>query len=117
MNTPPRKVDYSLRNFPADILAALGLPVVIVAISVSWLLLVHGMAWICATVVSFGIAVVGSVLLFIAKRPLYRQKRFLTFGIQALPESSHAFYRWGCRCAILGCALMFLLWLGSVVWR
>jgi hypothetical protein len=117
MSMPPDKQDYSLRNFPPDIFAALGLPIAITAIFFSWFLSVHGTAWICMAAVSFGIAVLGAVLLFIAKLPLYRQKRFLTFGIQALPESSHAFYRWGCRCANLGCVLMFFLWLGSTLWR
>ncbi len=83
----------------------------------SGVLSVHGTAWIWAAAVSFGIAVLGAALLFIAKLPLYRQKRFFTFGIRSLPESSHGYYRWGCRLSILGCVLMLLLWLGSTIWR
>ena len=45
------------------------------------------------------------------------QTDFFTFGIQALPQSSHGYYRWGCRCAIVGCVLMLLLWMGSIAWR
>lgn len=117
MNVPAEKQDYSLRNFPPDIPAALGLPIAIVAVFFSWILSVHGTAWIWAVAVSFGIAVLGAALLFIAKLPLYRQKRFFTFGIQSLSVSSHGYYRWGCRLSILGCVLMLFLWLGSAIWK
>jgi len=117
MNVPSEKQDYSLRNFPPDILAALGLPIAVAVIFCSWILSVHGATWIWAAAVSFGIGVLGAALLFIAKLPLYRQKRFFTFGIQSLPESSHPYYRWGCRFSILGCVLMVFLWLGSSIWR
>jgi hypothetical protein len=38
---------------------------------------------------AFGTGVMGSVLLFLARLPLYRQRRFWTFGPGALPN----FYR------------------------
>jgi hypothetical protein len=117
MNTPPEKKDYSLRNFPPDLLTVLGIPILAAMIFFSWLLSVHGTTWICAAAASFGIGVLGATLLFLAKLPLYRQGRFFTFGIGALPESSHGLYRWGCRCSIAGCILMFFLWLGSTAWR
>ena len=117
MSAPSDKQDYSLRNFPPDLFATLGLPVVIMAIFTSWLLSIHGNTWIWATAASFGIAVFGAALLFVAKLPLYRQRRFFTFGIQALPESSHGFYRWGCRCSIAGCMLIVFLLIGSMAWR
>jgi hypothetical protein len=60
-------------------------------------------------------AVIGIVLLAIAKWPLYRQHRFFTFSIHHLPPSSHAFYRWGCRLSIVACALMFLIWFASLM--
>ncbi len=116
MDSTSKQVDYSLRNFPPDLIAVLGLPVAIMAILFSSLLSLHGTAWMWAAGVFFGIAVFGAALLFIAKLPLYRQKRFFTFGIEALPESSRGFYRWGCRCSIVGCALMLLLWLSSTIW-
>ncbi|SRR6266542_1635423 len=117
MRRSPDKHDNSLQNFPPDILAALGLPVVVVALLASWVLSVHGIAWILATGASFCVAVLGAALLFIAKLPLYRQGRFFTFGIQALPVTSHRFYRWGCRCSILGIVAMFVLWIASTLWR
>jgi hypothetical protein len=117
MSAPPEKKDYSLRNFPPNLLTALGIPILVTVTFFSWLLSVHGPTWICAAAASFGIAVVGSGLLFLAKLPLYRQGRFFTFGIGAPPESSRGLYRWGCRCSVVGCTLMFFLWLGSTVWR
>ena len=111
---PSEKNGNLLRHFPADLLTALGLPIVATMLAVSWVLSLHGAVWLWAAVVSFGIAVVGATLLFVAKLPLYRQRRFFTFGVQALPPSSHGYYRWGCRCAIVGCALMLLLWIGSL---
>ncbi len=117
MSTTCEKRDYSLRNFPPDLQAVLGIPVLITLTFFSWLLSVHGTTCICAAAASFGIGVLGAALLFLAKLPLYRQGRFFTFGIKVLPESSHTLYRWGCRCSMTGCLLMFLLWLGSTVWR
>jgi hypothetical protein len=116
MSTPSDKHDYSLRNFPADILAAMGLPIVAVALLASWVLSIHGVAWVWAAGVSLAVAVLGAVLLFIAKLPLYRQGRFFTFGIRALPVTSHRFYRWGCRCSLLGIVAMFLLLLAWRSW-
>jgi hypothetical protein len=112
-----RKPDYSLRNFPPDLLVALGWPIVAFAMLASLILSLHGLAWLWAVGISFCVALLGVVFLFIAKLPLYRQGRFFTFGIHALPASSHRAYRWGCRCSILGILLMLLLWMASTVWH
>ena len=53
------------------------------------------------------VAGVGVTLIFYSKLPLYRQRRFFTFGSGALPESRRAFYRWGYRC--VGFAVVLLL--------
>jgi membrane protein YdbS with pleckstrin-like domain len=117
MSTDSKKNDNSLRHFSPDLLTALALPIVIPMLVASWLFSLHGTPWLWAAAISFGIAIIGAALLFIAKLPLYRQRRFFTFGIQAIPQSSHGFYLWGCRLAIVGCVLMFFLWLGSFSWR
>ena len=117
MSSRLEKNDNSLRHFPPDLLTALALPILVPVLVASWLLSLHGTPWLWAAAISFGIAIIGSALLFLAKLPLYRQRRFFTFGIQALPQSSRGFYRWGCRLAIVGCVLMFFLWLGSISWR
>src|ERR1041385_1431613 len=103
---------YSLKHFPPDLLMGLGLPVAIVAYVANLILSIHGAAWIWTAAISCSIALIGSALLFIAKLPLYRQRRLFTFGIQAIPESRRGVYRWGWRCSIGGCAMMFVLWLG-----
>lgn len=114
MSTHSEKSDNSLSHFPPDLLTALGIPIAVGLLATSWVLSLHGAAWICAAAISFSIALAGAVLLFIAKLPLYRQRRFFTLGVHALPPSSHGYYRWGCRCAMVGCILMLLLWLGSI---
>jgi hypothetical protein len=117
MSTSSDRNNNSLRHFPPDLLTALALPVVVPILVASWLLSLHGTPWLWAAAISLGIAAIGAALLLVAKLPLYRQRRFFTFGIQAVPQSSHGIYRWGCRLAIGGCVLMLLLWLGSFSWR
>jgi hypothetical protein len=117
MTSPADKPDYSLRTFPPDLFAALGGPVAVIGILASLLLSLPGPAWLCAAGTSFCVAVLGAILLFIAKLPLYRQGRFFTFGIKTLPASSHRAYRWGCRCSVLGILAMLLLWLASTLWK
>jgi hypothetical protein len=70
-----------------------------------------GTPWIWCYAVALFVAGVGVTLIFYAKLPLYRQRRFFTFGSGALPESRRAFYRWGYRCAIFAVALLLcMLW-------
>lgn len=117
MNSHPDKHGNPLRRFPSDLLAVIGLPVVITMVALGWITSVHGEAWLWAVAISFAIAVCGAVLLFMAKLPLYRQGQFCTFGIETIPEPLRGFYRWGCRCAIAGCVMLLLLLIGSVSWR
>jgi hypothetical protein len=70
-----------------------------------------GTPWIWCYGVGLFIAAVGILLIFCAKLPLYRQRRFLTFGSRALPDSSRSFYRWGYRCVLFAVALLFCLFL------
>lgn len=55
------------------------------------------------------VAGIGVGLIFFAKLPLYRQRRFFTFGSGVLPPGSRPFYRWGYGCVTLAATL--LLWL------
>ena len=68
-----------------------------------------GTRWIWCCAISLAVAVVGVSLIFYAKIPLYRKRRFFTFGSGALPESRRPFYRWGYRCIILAVALLLYL--------
>lgn len=52
----------------------------------------HG-AWTEAFWVALTVAVVGACLLFWARLPLYRQRRFFAFGSRALPPTSIPIYR------------------------
>ena len=107
----------SLWNFPLDLLAVSGIPVVVVTAASTWVMSMRGTTWIVAAVASLSIAILGVALLFVAKFPLYRQRRFFTFGIRAIPASRHGFYRWGCGLSILGCVLLFFLCMGASLWR
>ena len=116
----PRDTTVSIRHFPADLLFASGIPIAVVAIAVSSLgslLLLRGPEWIIAFSVSIAIALVGAVLIFRAKIPLYRKGIFWTVGLSDLPESSHSTYRWGIRISIIGCILAALLVFVSFLWR
>jgi hypothetical protein len=72
-----------------------------------------GTPWIWCYAVALFVAGVGVTLIFYSKLPLYRQRRFFTFGSGALPEGSRAFYRWGYRCAIFAVALLLCLFLSK----
>ena len=68
-----------------------------------------GTPWIWCYGVGLLVAAVGVALLFYSKLPLYRQRRFFTFGSAALPESRRSFYRWGYRCVGFSVALLLCL--------
>jgi hypothetical protein len=70
-----------------------------------------GTSWIWCYAFGLAIASVGVYLILYAKLPLYRQRRFLTFGSRALPESRRTFYRWGYRCVFFAAALLLCLFL------
>ena len=90
-------------------------PIAVVAIVASQILTffsrLTGTPWIWCYAISLAVAGVGVSLVFYAKLPLYRQRRFLTFGSRALPESSRSFYRWGYRCILFAVALLLCLFL------
>jgi hypothetical protein len=68
-----------------------------------------GARWIWCYAIALAVAMVGVSLIFYAKIPLYRQRRFFTFGSRALPERRRPFYRWGYRCVIFAVALLLCL--------
>ena len=68
-----------------------------------------GTPWMWCYGVGLFFAAVGVALLLYSKLPLYRQRRFFTFGSAALPESRRSFYRWGYRCVIFAVALLLCL--------
>jgi len=89
------------------------LVVAIVALVASQLVIffmgLSGARWIWCYGISLGVAVVGVCLIFYAKVPLYRQRRFFTFGSGALPEGRRPFYHWGYRCVTFAVALLLCL--------
>jgi hypothetical protein len=68
-----------------------------------------GTPWLWCYGLGLAVATVGVSLVFYAKLPLYRQRRFLTFGSRALPEGRRSFYRWGYRCVLFAVALFLCL--------
>src|SRR5262245_47797524 len=68
-----------------------------------------GTPWIWCYGIGLAVAAAGASLIFYAKVPLYRQRRFLTFGSGAMPESRRPFYRWGYRCVCFAVALLLCL--------
>ena len=72
----------------------------------AFFILLSGAPWIWCYALSLVAGAIGVGLLFYAKLPLYRERRFFTFGSRALPEKRRPFYRWGYRCAV--CAIVVL---------
>lgn len=68
-----------------------------------------GTPWIWCYGIGLAVSAVGVALIFYAKLPLYRQRRFFTFGSRALPERRRPYYRWGYRCAAFAVALLLCL--------
>ena len=61
--------------------------------------------------VALAFAATGVALVFRGKLPLFRQRRFFTFGSGALPEGRRASYRRGYCCIAIAVVLMLcLLW-------
>jgi hypothetical protein len=72
-----------------------------------------GMPWILGFFISIGVSALGISLIFYAKFPLYRERRFFTFGPRAVREQRRPFYRWGYACAFLGALLLACLLLSK----
>ncbi len=93
------KCDRPERHFPRDMLFILGLqaigPVIVLLIVACFLPPVLSarqgdptLFWIALV-----LAVTGLVLLFVARLPLYRQRKYFTFGSKALPARYRRMYR------------------------
>lgn len=76
-----------------------------------------GTQWIWCYGIGLAVAPLGVSLIFYAKLPLYRQRRFFTFGSGTLPERRRSFYRWGYRCVAFAAALLLCLLLSSTLRR
>ena len=63
--------------------------------------------------VALALGIVGSVLLFLARLPLYRERHFFTFGPRALDNRHRQLYRWAYLligvCAFLLVVLILVL--------
>lgn len=64
-----------------------------------------GIPWICFFVASCALMVLGASLIGYAKLPLYRSRRFFTFGVKAVPQHLVGVYRWGWRLILFGVVL------------
>jgi len=82
---------------------------IITARLLDFITLLTGVLWICCYVIGIGVGAVGVGLIFYAKLPLYRERRFFEFGPRSLPENRRPFYRWGYCCALLGVLLLACL--------
>ena len=72
-----------------------------------------GTPWIWCYAVGLFSSVLGVAVVFYSKLPLYRQRRFFTFGSAAIPETRRPFYRWGYRCVIFAVVLLLCLLLSK----
>jgi hypothetical protein len=82
---------------------------VVMSMVLSFFSQLTGAPWIWCYGIGLFIAGVGVSLIFYSKLPLYRLRRFFTFGSAALPESRRPFYRRGYRCILFAAALLLCL--------
>ena len=82
----------------------LGICVAVGIASELFISLLSRVEWCLA--VALSVAGVGVGLIFLAKLPLYRQRRFFTFGSGVLPPDRRSFYLWGYGCVILAAAVL-----------
>ncbi|MDB6072796.1 MAG: hypothetical protein JWO89_436 [Verrucomicrobiaceae bacterium] len=76
----------------------------------AWFPFNRGIPWIVGYAAAVLIVVIGALKLFRAKLPLYRQKRFLTWGPRGLPEAAVLLYWRAIRLLLVGMsAAVFLL--------
>ena len=87
----------------------IGISAILASLVLNFLSRLTGTPWIWCYAVALFVAGVGVSLIVYSKLPLYRQRRFFTFGSGALPADRRAFYRWGYRCAIFAVALLLCL--------
>lgn len=59
--------------------------------------------------IGFSLAVIGMLLLFIARLPLYRQGKFFSFGVKTLSDKHKLIYRYAYRFIGIGVIIMLLL--------
>jgi hypothetical protein len=107
------KGKISFKNFPADLWALSGVPLIVICFLVYAVFLLQGWLWFVGYGVALLIAIIGAVLIGRAKLPLYRRGHFFTFGIRHIPEALRSSYRWGCWLSVIGIALALLLLLTS----
>ena len=87
------------------------------AVLVSGVFSLQGTAWVAGYFVGLLAALIGALLIFKLKLPLYRAGRFLTFGAKNLPEYSRGLYRSGLFLSCAGCLFCLLLLIGALTWR
>ena len=105
------------RNFPADLAAFFKFDLVlpVIAIGASCLLSLFGFLKTENAIILFytalGIGVLGILLLFFARLPLYPRHRFWTFGSRELPSLNRKLY-WLSYLFVVASVLLFLtVWL------
>lgn len=82
---------------------------IVVSQFLAFFMALNGTKWIWCYGIALAVAVVGLSLIFSAKLPLYRERRFFTFGSKVVPEERRPLYRWGYRCVIFAAALLLCL--------
>src|SRR5258707_11947773 len=96
---------------PPDIALIYGLPFIVMPVAMLLPLLSRARSGGDFTLlyIAFTFGAVGTVLLALARMPLYRQRRFFTFGPRALDEAHKRLYWWAYRFIGVSVLLLSLL--------
>jgi hypothetical protein len=111
-NPSDKKLDW---YFPPDMAALLGLYFIVLPFALlgGWfgthLYNARSTGDVTLLWLSIAVGACGTVLLFLARLPLYRQRRFLVFGPRELDEKHRRLYWWAYRFIAASVLLMLLL--------
>jgi len=83
----------SFRHFPMDILVFAGWPIIPIAFLCIFVMDVISRRQMAFFWIAIAAAGIGIVLLYLARLPLYREGKFLTFGSRALDPKHRRLYR------------------------
>ena len=96
--------DVGCLLFPIPFIIISGLA----AVAVPLLGLLRQSRWVPLYWLGIGLSILGFGLLFAARLPLYRERRFWTWGPRTLPTESRVYYRWAYRLILPGAVSLVL---------
>jgi hypothetical protein len=90
-----------------------GFTALVTSLVIGFFMRLNGTPWIGFLIASFAFMTLGGGLITYAKLPVYQSGRFLTFGLNSIPEPLQGSYRWGWGVFLFGVVLSLCLLLSK----